>query len=169
MAKVVRGEGLFELEAFYPSRLVPASLPQGVPEGVLRELREGELCAAGGAYRAGVAMLRSALEKLLAANGFTKKRDGNLKGSIDAAAVVGVITTSDARAAHEEVRDRANAIVHKDWRDVSAAEWAEALRYLVRIADCFYGHRETARALLVEKNRIPADDSAAGDDSVGEE
>ncbi len=51
-------------------------------------MREAERCAAVGAWRAASAMLRSALEKTLKANGYT---NGNLAQKIDAAAVDGVI------------------------------------------------------------------------------
>jgi len=169
MAKVVLGEGGPRLAAFYPHQLVPARLPEGVPEGVVLELREGELCASAGAFRAGVMMLRSALEKVLGANGYTKKRDGDLKARIDAAARDGAMTTSDARGVHDDVREQGNAIVHDDWRDVTAVEWKTALDLLVRIVDCLYGRRETARALLIDRKRISADGQSVACEDKGVE
>ena len=54
-------------------------------------MREGERCAAAGAWLPASAMRRSALEKTLKANGYT---NGNLAQKIEAAAVDGVRTAA---------------------------------------------------------------------------
>jgi hypothetical protein len=78
-------------ESFYPASLDSASLPEGIPDGVVAEYREAELCASVGAWRAGSALIRSALEKTLSANGYVT---GSLAARIDEAAGDGVITAA---------------------------------------------------------------------------
>jgi hypothetical protein len=46
-------------------------LPEDVPDGLIKEFREAELCASFGAWRAASAMLRSVLEKTLKVNGYS--------------------------------------------------------------------------------------------------
>jgi hypothetical protein len=76
------------LAEVYPFPRDVAPLPSAVPPNVEAEYREAELCASAGAWRAGSAMLRSALEKALIANGYTK---GKLEPRI---AADGVITAA---------------------------------------------------------------------------
>lgn len=58
------------LEEFIPAAVEQAAIPLGVPRGITAELREAEICASVGAWRAASALLRSVLEKTLKANGY---------------------------------------------------------------------------------------------------
>src|SRR5216683_2289375 len=58
------------VDVFLPQAIEKAPLPEKVPQDLVKEFREAELCAAHGAYRAGSAMLRSVLEKALLKNGY---------------------------------------------------------------------------------------------------
>jgi len=148
------------LLAFYPPVIAPAPVPKNVPKGIVREVREAELCASVRAFRGGVTMLRSALEKLFRANGYAKKKETwDLFRCIDAAAADGVITAADARRAHDQVRQLGNDVVHDTWQAVTEDQWAEAHHYVRRIVDCFYDHRPTTLAVLVEKGRLRTDES----------
>lgn len=74
MAEVAAGNSATtgKLMSFVPTAVLAAKLPAGVPTDLANEVAEAEVCAAAGAYRAASGMLRSALEKTLKANGFTK-------------------------------------------------------------------------------------------------
>jgi hypothetical protein len=96
------GSALGVLHSFSPVTSDKVPLPKATPKDIQEEVREAERCAAVGAWRAGSAMLRSALEKTLKANGYTT---GSLKDKIDEAAADGVITDARKQRAHDEVRD----------------------------------------------------------------
>ena len=138
-------------EAFYPSCCESAPLPKGVPPGVEAEYREAELCASAGAWRAGSALLRSALEKTLGANGYTK---GSLKDRIDEAAVDGVITAARRERAHDEVRVLGNDVLHDIWREVKADEYSLAHHYAQRILEDLYDHRGEVEGILKKVGRL---------------
>ena len=57
------------LVQFFPTSIETTALPPGTPEGIVAEFKEAERCANAGAWRGATAMLRSALEKTLKANG----------------------------------------------------------------------------------------------------
>jgi uncharacterized protein DUF4145 len=139
------------LEEFYPAAVETASLPNGVPEGIVKELREAELCAAHGAYRGATALLRSTLEKTLKLNGYTR---GNLQNKIDEAASDGIVTGAHQNKAHNDIRVLGNEVVHDDWRTVIADEFEVAHRYAQRILEDFYDVRTEVEKILVAKNRI---------------
>jgi hypothetical protein len=143
---------------FYPLSRETAKLPVDVPPDVVAEYREAELCASVGAWRAGSALLRSALEKTLKANGYTK---GKLFDKIDMAAADGVITGARQKRAHEQVRDLGNDILHDDWRPVTEPEYASAHHYVQRILEDFYDDRTGVEALLIGLGRLP-DPAASG-------
>jgi len=86
-----------EVENFYPVGIDKAKVPNNTPNEILAELNEAELCASVQAWRAGSAMLRSVLEKVLIQNGYTEKR---LVDKIDAANKDGIITDSRTQKAH---------------------------------------------------------------------
>jgi hypothetical protein len=67
------------LENFFPICNDAAPLPFAVPSDIQREFREAEQCLSFGANRAASALLRSVLEKILKANGYTKTNDSSLK------------------------------------------------------------------------------------------
>jgi hypothetical protein len=133
------------LDSFYPAVLASARLPNGIPAGIVNEFREAELCATAGAWRAASAMLRSALEKTLKANGYTT---GTLQAKIDAAASDGVITDARKQRAHDDVRVLGNEVVHDDWRLVQQEEVEAALHYVQRILEDLYDDRPSVLAAL---------------------
>jgi Domain of unknown function (DUF4145) len=138
-------------EAFYPSCRESAPIPKGVPPGVEAEYRESELCASAGAWRAGSALLRSALEKTLRANGYTK---GSLKERIDDAAKEGVITAARRQRAQDEVRVLGNDVMHDEWREVREEEYSLAHHYVQRILEDLYDHRGEVEAILQKAGRL---------------
>ena len=140
------------LESFHPRALPNASIPAVVPEGVLNEYREAELCASAEAWRAASALLRSTLEKTLNANGYTK---GTLQQKIDDAAADGVITSARKQKAHDDIRVLGNEVVHDDWRPVSEDEVVSALHYAQRVLEDLYDDRPSVEAVLKAKGRLP--------------
>lgn len=140
-----------KLESFYPRAVNTATLPSGVPDGVLKEYREAELCASVEAWRAASALLRSALEKTLKANGYQK---GTLQQRIDEAAADGVITAARKQKAHDDVRVLGNEVVHDDWRAVTEDEVQSALHYVQRILEDLYDDRSSVETILYAKNRL---------------
>ena len=141
------------LEWFHPRAYPVASLPSAVPEGIVNEYREAEVCASAEAWRAASAMLRSTLEKTLKANGYTK---GTLQKKIDAAAADGVITAARKKRAHDNIRVLGNDVVHDEWRSVDEKEVQAALHYAQRILEDLYDDRATVEKLLIKKDRIEA-------------
>src|SRR5262249_49936497 len=140
------------LESFHPRALPSAPLPTAVPEGVVKEYREAELCASVEAWRASRALLRSTLEKALKANGYV---DGSLQKKIDTAAEDGVITSARRQKAHEDIRVLGNEVVHEDWRPVEEEEVTAALHYAQRILEDLYDDRAAVEAVLKSKGRLP--------------
>jgi len=139
------------LESFYPHALSVAPLPDGVPDGVVKEYREAELCASVEAWRASSALVRSVLEKTLKANGYTK---GSLQQKIDDAATDGVITSARRQRAHDEVRVLGNEVVHDEWKPVTPEEVAAALHYAQRVLEDLYDDRAEVEKVLKAKNRL---------------
>lgn len=128
-----RGPGV--LESFFPRSLASSPLPYGVPEGVVKEYREAELCASVEAYRAASALVRSTLEKALKDNGYL---EGSLQKKIDEAAKDGVITAARKQKVHEDIRVLGNEVVHDEWREINEAEVETALHYAQRILEDLY-------------------------------
>lgn len=139
------------LESFFPISIERAHIPEKVPEGILTEFLEAELCAASGAWRAASALLRSVLEKTLRANGYTK---GSLKEKIDEAGDDGVITEARKKRAHEDIRVLDNDILHDEWRKVGQDEFAVAHKYAQRILEDLYDDRESVETILKIKKRL---------------
>lgn len=145
-----------ELLDFYPeANEAQMSLPKDVPEGIVREFREGESCANAGCYRAAAAMFRSVLDKALRASGYKIKKGTPLDQQIDLAAADGVITAARKRRAHEEIRTLGNYVLHEPWRVVSTSEVNTAREYAARLLHDLYDDRETVLSVLKEKGRIP--------------
>ena len=140
-----------QIESISPSAMDAATLPEGLPDGIQKEFREAELCAAHGAWRAASAMLRSALEKTLKANGYLK---GDLKDKINEAAADGVLTESRRKRAQEDIRVLGNDVLHDEWRVVTPEEYEQAHRYAQRILEDFYDDRGSVEAILAAKKRI---------------
>ena len=146
-----------ELLHFYPTSFARQVLPAEAPEGVRREIEEAAACADAGAFRGGSALLRSALEKTLVANGYGT---GNLVKKIELAAGDGVITSARRQRAHTHVRALGNDVVHDEWRPVDAEEFELAYQYVQRIVEDFYEHREEVVTILIDKGRLTADDDS---------
>jgi hypothetical protein len=152
------------LQDFIPQAIQKALLPTSVPQDIVAEFRESELCAAHTAYRSGSAMLRSVLDKTLSKNGYdeveyddkgTKKKSRALLHRINAASEDGVLTETRRRKAHENIRVLGNDILHDDWRAVTKEEFDESHKYSQRILEDFYDDRPTIEAQLKAKGRIP--------------
>jgi len=147
--------GAPDLIDFYPEAEGRLEIPDGVPEGIVREFREGEECGEAKCYRAAAAMFRSVLDKTLRANGYKEKRGTNLEQQIDAAARDGVITAARQKRAHEEIRVLGNDVLHEEWREVTAEDVRAARQYAQRVLEDFYDDRPSVVALLREKGRTP--------------
>lgn len=139
------------LGEFHPITVSRADLPTGIPQGIVKEYREAERCAAIGAWRGASALLRSTLEKVLKENGYAK---GTLEEKIDAAAQEGVIAASLQQAAHDDVRILGNDVLHDEWREVTDEEVTESHRYVQRILEAFYDQRPTVEKVLKAKGRL---------------
>ena len=139
------------LEAFHPRALESPALPAAVPDGIVKEYREAELCASVEAWRAASALLRSTLEKALKANGYMQ---GSLQQKIDDAAADGVITSARRQKAHDDIRVLGNEVVHDDWRHVDDAEVQVALHYAQRVLEDLYDDRTAVEAVLHSKGRL---------------
>lgn len=140
-----------EVEDFYPVGFDKAKVPDNTPGEILTELHEAELCASVGAWRAGSAMLRSVLEKVLIENGYVENR---LVDKIDSANNDGIITDSRTRRAHDEIRVLGNDILHDEWKVVTEEDFAAAYHYCQRIIEDFYDDRNTVENILRAKSRI---------------
>lgn len=140
------------LESFYPYSFQPAKLPKATPQEVVNEFREAESCMSHQLWRSASAMFRSAIEKTLKANGYTKEK--NLEQKIDAAAADGVITEARKQKAHDEVRSLGNDVLHDEWRLVSMEEAESAHHYIQRIVEDFYDDRTAVEKILNQKGRI---------------
>jgi hypothetical protein len=86
-----------EIEDFYPVGIDKAKVPNNTPDEILAEINEAELCVSVQAWRAGLVILRSVLEKVLIQNGYAEKR---LVDKIDAANKDGIITDSRTQKAN---------------------------------------------------------------------
>jgi hypothetical protein len=117
------------------------------------EYREAELCASVGAWRAGSALICSALEKTLSANGYVR---GSLAARIDEAAGDGVITAARRHRAHDDIRVLGNDVLHDEWRVVTEQEYSDAHHYAQRIMEDFYDQRAQVETVLRAAQRIPA-------------
>jgi hypothetical protein len=139
------------LKEFYPASVDAAKVPAAVPTDILAEFREGELCAAHGAYRAASALMRSVLEKTLKASGYTS---GNLKSKIADIASDGIITENRRDRAHEG-RELGNDILHDAWRVIEPEEYEAAHHYTQRILEDLYDDRPSIEGRLRAKSRLP--------------
>jgi len=140
-----------KLEWFIPNSIELATLPDGVPNGIVKEFKEAELCASHGAWRAASGLFRSTLEKVLKVNGYVK---GTLASRIDEAARDGVITEARKKRAHEDIRVLGNDVLHDEWREVQPEEVFASHKYVQRIIEDLYDDRETVESILIEKERI---------------
>lgn len=147
------GDNVYSLIEFFPRAVDHARLPEAVPDFLQKEVHEAELCMSLDANRGASALLRSALEKALAANGYVK---GSLRDRIDEAAEDGVITEARKSRAHDDVRVLGNDVLHDDWRAITSEEAAMSLHYVQRVLEDLYDERETVTRVLVAAGRLPA-------------
>lgn len=141
------------METFEPISIDTVSIPPGTPDGIAKEFREAEKCAAFAAWRAASALLRSTLEKTLKANGYAS---GSLRDKIDEAAADGIITDARRKRAHDDIRVLGNDVMHDDWREISEAEVQSAHQYAQRVLEDFYDDRPSVEAILIAKRRVQA-------------
>lgn len=146
---------------FMPEAKERLSLPEAVPEGLVREFREGEKCKENGTLRAAAGMFRSVLDKTLRANGYKTNPRTDLKVQIDEATKDGVITVSRQRKAHEEIRVLGNDVLHDEWHEIPEDDVEAARHYMQRILEDFYDDRESVLSLLREAKRVPDEDKQA--------
>jgi len=139
------------LGEFFPVAVEFASLPSGVPAGIEAEFREAERDLAFGSSRSASTMFRSALEKVLKANGYAA---GDLYSKIDATAADGVITAALQQSAHDDIRVLGNDVLHDEWREVTAEEAERAHHYAQRIIEAFYDQRPVVEKVLRAKERL---------------
>lgn len=139
------------IEEFYPIGIESVKVPNSVPTEIIAELKEAELCATVKAWRAGSALIRSALEKVFVINGYNEK---DLFKKIEAAKKDGVITDSRAKKAHDDIRVLGNDILHDSWRVVDPEEFYLAYHYCQRVIEDFYDDRNTVESILKSVSRI---------------
>ena len=139
------------LEWFFPNSLGLAVLPDGVPGEISADFREAEICASFGARRGASALIRSALEKALKANGYVKR---SLEANIDDAAGDGVITAARKQKAHDDVRVLGNDVLHDEWREVTDEEVELAIHYTQRVLEDLYDDRNSVENILLAKKRL---------------
>jgi hypothetical protein len=154
------GRGPGTLESFFPRSVASSQIPAGVPEGIIKEYREAELCTSVEAFRAASALVRSTLEKTLKENGYLK---GSLQKRIDDAANDGVITAARKQKAHEDIRVLGNEVIHDEWREISEEEVVSALHYAQRILEDLYDDRNTVLQILINKGRLAQTDQERKD------
>ena len=136
---------------FWPTSRPVAKLPAGVPDGILKEYREAETCISVEAWRGAAALLRSALEKTLKANGYDEK---DLYKKIEAAGADGVITSARRQRAQDLVRTLGNDVLHEEWRAVTQQETEDAHHYVGRVIEDLYDDRAAVENVLGAKNRL---------------
>ena len=139
------------LVSFWPTSQPVGKLPTGVPEGILKEYREAEICMSVEAWRGAAALLRSALEKTLKANGYD---ESDLYKKIEAAGTDGVITSARRQRAHDLVRTLGNDVLHDEWRAVTQQEAEDAHHYVGRVIEDLYDDRAAVERVLAAKSRL---------------
>ena len=144
------------LSEFHPVGIEELRLPSGVPEGVEREFAEAERCAKAGAYRGALALLRSALEKALLANGYGKD-DGKLYHRIEKAADDGIIHKPSRAVVQDKVREMANDVLHGEWKAYTVGDYETSRKYVQRVIEGLYEHRQEVLKLLTEVKRVAID------------
>jgi len=140
------------LGEFSPVGIEYVKIPNDVPVGIQNEFREGEICAAYGAYRSASAMMRSVLEKALKDSGYAS---GNLYNKIEQAAQDGMITDVRRKRAQDEIRTLGNDILHDDWKEVNIEDFEVAHHYAQRILEDLYDDRSQIVVKLTSLRRLP--------------
>jgi hypothetical protein len=102
------------------------------------------------AWRGAAALLRSALEKALKANGYDEK---DLYKKVEAAGADGVITSARRQRAQDLVRTLGNDVLHEEWRGVTQQESEDAHHYVGRVIEDLYDDRAAVEKVLEAKGR----------------
>lgn len=139
------------LVSFWPTSIPVEKLPAGVPDGIVKEYREAEICMSVEAWRGAAALLRSALEKTLKGNGYDERV---LYEKIEAAGADGVITSARRQRAQDLVRTLGNDVLHDDWRVVTQQETEDAHHYVGRVIEDLYDDRAAVETVLDQKGRL---------------
>jgi hypothetical protein len=148
------------LKAFFPDLPALAELPSEVPAELSSDVMEAERCASVRAYRAGVALLRSVLERTLKLNGFRdadmdKDRRLSLKTRLRHALDDGLIAPTRWSQLDDGIREFANDILHDaPYQEVSTDDFSRVHTFAQRLLEDFYGDREVVVRRLVEKGRL---------------
>lgn len=146
------------LRSFTPEARERMRLPDGVPEGIVKEFTEGERCLDAGCLRAAAGMFRSVLDKTLRASGYKVKKGTPLDQQIDAAAADAVITKARQLRAHDEIRVLGNDVLHDEWREIPLEDVEAARHYAQRILEDLYDDRPSVLALLRAAGKVPDED-----------
>jgi hypothetical protein len=141
------------LGEFFPVSIEHAKLPQAVPAAIVNEFREGELCAAHGAYRAASALMRSVLEKALKDSGYIS---GQLYHKIKASAADAIIADSRRQRAQDEIKSLGNDILHDEWMTVTEQDYELSHHYAQRILEDLYDDRPRIICRLRALGRLVA-------------
>jgi hypothetical protein len=147
-----------DLLSFYPEAKERLPLPEAVPQGIVREFREGERCLEAGCIRAAAGMFRSVLDKTLRANGYKVKKGTTLEQEIDMVADDGVITQARKKRAHDEIRVLGNDVLHDDWHEIPEEDVELSRHYAQRILEDLYDDRESVLSLLRSSGRVADED-----------
>ncbi|TSC86706.1 MAG: hypothetical protein G01um10147_787 [Microgenomates group bacterium Gr01-1014_7] len=139
------------LEWFFPMSIESLEVPTQTPEPIKKEFEEAELCASVGARRAGAAMLRSTLEKVLRDHGYTER---HLTVNIKNAGEDQVITLVLKRQISDVVKVLGDEVLHQSWREVTEEEFELAHEYTQNILKNFYDYPDTVAEILKEKGRL---------------
>lgn len=147
VAKYFQHPGSVHLLEFFPESIDILEIPKLVPKEIESEFREAEKCASVGARRGACALLRSTLEKILNAHGYTERY---LSNNIANATKDGVITKVLSERASEVIKLLGDEVMHKDWREISYEEYVLTHGYCQRIMENFYDSPELVKIILKE-------------------
>lgn len=146
-----------ELIAFSPEVSEKSELPDSVPEGIVNEFREAEVCIENNCYRAAAGLFRSVLDKTMKANGY--KKEGNLYKQIEKAAEENVIHRSRQKRAHQDIRVLGNDVLHDDWKEIASEDVEAARHFSQRILEDLYVDRDVIEEILNEHGRLNKEDN----------
>lgn len=149
--------------SFYPEAKERLPLPTSAPRGASAEYAEAERAMDAECYRAAAALLRSALDKTLLANGLRASEKEPLEDQINRAAQHGLITAALKSKAHALVRVLGNDVLHQPWRKVLLEEVEDARRYVHRVIEALYDDRATVLKELKRAGLKPSDDKSTVD------
>lgn len=145
----IRNDGLVsekQIISFYPRADLSLPVPDDVPDKLRDEFQEAGLCISAGANRAGLAMLRSTIDRILVANGLI---DGAICDRVERAKDLGLITCSRSALAHEYLNVMEDNLLHKNWRPVDTAVATAAHNFCLDLLKDFYHERGHVESVLL--------------------